>query len=305
MENFVSNNSQTVIKQCPIFAERNKEAFGEFKTKLPGCLLLHSKLIFEVLQGKAQSPSFPYRCHAKLNAVAEQTCKQANQDLWIGLLLTMSGSASNAVNKFEGKKADDGTGGGHAAWEALHEEYNNHAKEARRTCHEKLVNTKIEPSQNPDDVSFLLDGCRDLLGVKGQTVHDERYEDTILQALPAEYERGQNASYEKRDFGLVNIRHMVHTLFVDSLSRPSHPKPVAGRGIAMLAAGDTKSDVRCSYCRDIGHLLPDCNILKANERRQEPNRWRQRAQPQHNQQAPRREKAKSEQTRKGRDGKYQ
>ena len=39
----------------------------------------------------------------------------------------------------------------------------------------------------------------------GQTVHGERYEDIIFQALPAEYEGVQNASYEKRDFGLVHI----------------------------------------------------------------------------------------------------
>ena len=90
-------------------------------------------------------------------------------------------------------------------------------------------------------------GCRDLLEEMGPTVQDERYEDIFLQALPAEYERVQNASGEKRRFGLVDIRNIVHTMFVDRLSRLSHSKPVTGGGIAMQAAGHTNSDV--------GHLL--------------------------------------------------
>ena len=109
--------------------------------------------------------------------------------------------------------------------------------------------------QNPDDLLFVLDGCRDLEEM-GLTVHDERYQDIILQALPSEYERARNANYEKQDFELVDIRHMVHTMFVDSRSRPSHSKPVAGGGIAMQAAGHTNNDVRCKYCRCVGYLLP-------------------------------------------------
>ncbi|CAN0068573.1 unnamed protein product, partial [Laminaria digitata] len=99
-------------------------------------------------------------------------------------------------------------------WKALTEKYNGHTKEARRACHEKLVNTKMEPGQDPDDLCFVLDECRDLLEEMGQTVHDERYEDIILQALPPEYESVRTASYERRDFGLDDIRHMVHTMYV-------------------------------------------------------------------------------------------
>ena len=65
---------------------------------------------------------------------------------------------------------------------------------------------------------------------------------------------------------------MVHIMFVDGLSRPSHSKPVAGRGIAMRTAGHANSDVRCSYCRGVGNRLPDCTILKAKERRCGPDR---------------------------------
>ena len=74
--------------------------------------------------------------------------------------------------------------------------YNGHTKEVGRACHDKPVNTKMEHGQDPDDFFFVLPGCRDLLEKTGQTVHDKRYKDILLQAVPAEYERVQNASYE-------------------------------------------------------------------------------------------------------------
>ena len=102
----------------------------------------------------------------------------------------------------------------------------------------------MKPGQNPDDLFFILDECRDLLQEMGQTVHDERYEDTILRALPTEHERVLTASYERRDFGQDDIRHMVHTMYVDNLSRPSNAKAVVGRGIAMQVVGH--NGVTCS-----------------------------------------------------------
>ena len=153
--------------------------------------------------------------------------------------------------KVEDKRPEDGAGQGQAAWKALTEKYNGHTKEARRACHEKLV--KMEPGKDPDKFFSILDECRDLLQEMGQTVHNKRYEDIILRALPIEYERVLTASYERRDFGLDDIRHMVHTMYVDNLSRPSNAKPVAGRGIAMQVAGHTGSNVPCTYCIGLGH----------------------------------------------------
>ena len=102
------------------------------------------------------------------------------------------------------------------------------------------------PGQDPDDLFFEY---RDLLEEMGQTVHDERYEVIILQALPSEYERVRTASYERRDFGLDDIRRMVSTMCVNNLSRSSNSKPVAGRGIAIQVVGDSSSDVKCNYCK--------------------------------------------------------
>ena len=47
----------------------------------------------------------------------------------------------------------------HEAWEVLIEQYNSYTKETR-AYHEKLVNTKMDPSLDPDDyisTSFTFD----------------------------------------------------------------------------------------------------------------------------------------------------
>ena len=48
---------------------------------------------------------------------------------------------------------------------------------------------------------------------------------------------------------------MLHTMFVDNLSRSSHSESVAGRGIAMQEAGHKNSDAWCMHCRGVGRRL--------------------------------------------------
>ena len=119
MESMASNNTQVVIKNCPVFAGRNKESFQEYKSNPRVCRPLYSKAVFEVFQGKAQ-PSSPLGSTdtATLYAVVEHKWLQANQDLWSVLLLTTSGSANKTVKKFEGKRPEDGAGHGQLAWKA-------------------------------------------------------------------------------------------------------------------------------------------------------------------------------------------
>ena len=150
MESVASNNTHAVIKNCPVFAGRDKESFQECKSKLRVCLSFYSKAVLEVFQGKTQPSSWiPGSADtATLNAVAEHKRSQANQDLWTVQLLTTSGSANDAVRKFEGNRPEDGAGHGQLAWKTLTEKYS----ETRRACHEKLVNTEMEPGQDPNDL---------------------------------------------------------------------------------------------------------------------------------------------------------
>ena len=125
----------------------------------------------------------------------------------------------------------------------------------------------MEPCQDPDDIVLVLGECCDVLGEMGQTLHGQRHEDIILQALSPENERVRTALDERRDFGLEDIRHMVHTMYVNNLSRSVNAKPVARRGIAMQMVGYTSSDVQCNYCKGFGLVTQYCAFLKKEHRR--------------------------------------
>ena len=93
-----------------------------------------------------------------LNVVAKQTWKHVNQDLLSILLLTTSGFTINVVKRFEGNKAENATGDGYAAWETRNDKYDSQTKETGRACYEKMVNTKNQPGQDPDDLIFVVNG---------------------------------------------------------------------------------------------------------------------------------------------------
>ena len=46
----------------------------------------------------------------------------------------------------------------------------------------------MKSGDDPDGFLYTMDGFRERLEDMGQPVPDERYEDIILQALPAEYD---------------------------------------------------------------------------------------------------------------------
>ena len=94
-----------------------------------------------------------------------------------------------------GKTREDGIGNRQAACNSLEKKYTSNTMEARRAYHEYLHNTKMKPGDYPDGFLYTMDGYRERMEDMGQPVPDERYEDTILQALPVEYERVRTASY--------------------------------------------------------------------------------------------------------------
>ena len=90
---------------------------------------------------------------------------------------------------------------------------------------------------------------------------------SFSKLVPPENERVRTALDERRDFGLEDIRHMVHTMYVNNLSRSVNAKSVARRGIAMQMVGYTSSDVQCNYCKGFGLVTQYCAFLKKEHRR--------------------------------------
>ena len=246
-----TNNIQAMLKFCPHFDGKDKAHFFYYKDKLCVVLSFHRQSVAAILQGDPKPP-------AAQNSTAVATWERANENLFSILFFTTERSANNVVKKHMGKTREDGVGNGQAAWNALEEKYKNHTKEARRAYHEKLHSTKMISGDDLDDFMYTMDGFRERLEDMGQPVPDERYEDIILQAIPAEYERVRTASYERRDFHLADIRRMMSALYIDCLSRPNNSRLVAGRGVAMQATGGYDSAIKCHYCGNPGHRQKSC-----------------------------------------------
>ena len=251
----------------------------DYKDKLRVVLSFHRQSVAAILQGDPKPP-------AAQNSTAVATWERANENLFSILFFTTERSANNVVKKHMGKTREDGVGNGQAAWNALEEKYNSHTKEATRAYHEKLNSTKTKPGDDPDDFLYTMDGFRERLKDMDQPVPDERYEDIILQAIPAEYERVRTASYERRDFHLADIRRMMSALYIDCLSRPNNSPLVAGRGVAVQATGGDDSAIKCHYCGNPGHRQKSCvawiaaqckNINQQTTRSTPLGRWKKKA----------------------------
>ena len=167
-------------QELPGFCRQENGYVSRIHSKLLVCRSLQQAHIRSVSrQGPAIIYSGQHR-HRDASVVAHKR-KQANQDLWSALLYVVLHLAPPTPLRSSRKSSQKMERGmGQVAWKAFIVKYSGHTKEARRACHEKLVNTKMEPGQDPYDLFFVLDECRDLLEEIGQPVHDAKCEDIIL-----------------------------------------------------------------------------------------------------------------------------
>lgn len=105
----------------------------------------------------------------------------------------------------------------------------------------------MEPGQDQDDCFFILDERRALFQEMGHTTLEQKYEGVMFRSLAIEYDIVFIASYERRNFGLSDVRHMAHTMYADSYSCPSKAKQLAGPGMVLKVAGHNASNMQCTY----------------------------------------------------------
>ena len=176
---------------------------------------------------------------------------------------------------------------------------------------------KIEPDQDPVDFVFVLDVCRDLLEKMGQTVHDERNEGIILQALPAEYERVGAPATRSRTLNwgtfdtwyapclLTTIRAYPTPSRSQTAASPCSRRTAQQQRAVQLPQGRRTPhfvEHKCaspndwalpagpwplwwhSYRWGVKHLLLHCTIIEAKDQRDGPNLRGKHAYLLHNQQ---------------------
>lgn len=136
------------------------------------------------------------------------------------------------------------------AWKPLTVTYRGQTKGANGACREKVDNLRMEPGQDPDDFAFVLNQCRYVPEEMTHTVHDERYEDLILQAFPPKFERVPTASFERKDFGQDVIWHMVHTMYFDNVGALSTPSQSQAVEIPCRWWGTTSLTLRATTAKE-------------------------------------------------------
>ena len=279
MAEYGTDSIQAIVNLYPRFDGKDKTQFLEYKDKLRVSLSFHRQSVAAILQGEPKPTTAQ-------NSPAVATWTRANENRFGVLFFTTERSAHNVVKKHMGKTREDGVSNGETAWNALEKKYNGNTEEARRAYHDYLRNAKMKSGDDPGDFLYTMDGYRERLKDMGQPVPDERYEDIILRALSAEYERVRTASYERRDFHLPDIRRMMSALYIDCLSRPTNSLLVAGRGVAMQATGGDNSIVKCHYCGNPGHRQKNCVAWTAAQYKDENHqttrstplgRWKRKA----------------------------
>ena len=94
---------------------------------------------------------------------------------------------------------------------ALREKFNGCSQAAVRAEYIRVTSTRMHPIQDPDDISYHLDSCRDRFNAcnppEGPT--DRQYEDIVLQALASEHDRIRQTYLNGGDFDLADIRRIM------------------------------------------------------------------------------------------------
>ena len=177
------------------------------------------------------------------------------------MYLITSGPAATLVRQHEDRNSAGSLGNGQQVWNALHAKYDNNRKEARRACHEKLVNVRMQQGQDPDDYIFKLLEVRGRLHETGERTSDERFEDILLQGLTDHFTFVRMASFHSPNFGIDDIQSMMINLYTDRLSKPGNTNKTVIRGAAMATTRKPRK-VRCYNCQEFGNFQRDCTRPK-------------------------------------------
>ena len=170
----------------------------------------------------------------------------ANQNLFWVLLLRrpVQHPRSFAGSKERGPKMDQNTvirlGGPTRGC-------NDYFRDALRAEHHKMNHTKITPGQGRDQLTYIMNICRDRLTSTPPEYPTHRcYKDIILQALSPHYESIQRAHLKGWDFSLADIRQMIAIIYADNLSHQIITSAgIAGSDTAMKAMDRDLGDIQC------------------------------------------------------------
>ena len=142
---------------------------------------------------------------------------RANEDLYAMLFLLVELPASLCVQKPEND--DEISGDGQAAFKKLCNTYGKVTDEVIRATMEELVNTPMEPGQNPDDYFNQKRLLRIRVEKMGEYISDRYFKNICVTRFTDNYKDVKMMMYRDPSFDVDQMQTTMRHMFLDEQSR--------------------------------------------------------------------------------------
>ena len=195
---------------------------------------------------------------------------RANEDLYAMLFLLVELPASLCVQKHEND--DEISGDGQAAFKELCNTYDKVTDEVIRATMEELMNTPMEPGQNPDDYFNQKRLLRIRAEKMGEHISDRYFKDICVTGFTDNYKDVKMMMYRDPSFDVDQMQTTMRHMFLDEQSRNRTKGLIAGRGSVMTAV-TSEQDIICYWCKNRGHSKKDCPKFKSRTKPAGAAKW--------------------------------
>ena len=197
-------------------------------------------------------------------------CNRANEDLYAMLFLLVELPASLCVQKHEND--DEISGDGQAASKELYNTYDKVTDEVIRATMKELVNTPMEPGQNPDDYFNQKRVLRIRAEKMGEHISDRYFKNICVTGFTDNYNDVKMMMYRDPSFDVDQMQTTMRHMFVDEQSRNGMKGRIAGRGSVMTAV-TSEQDIICYWCKNPGHSKKDFPKFKSRTKPAGAAKW--------------------------------
>ncbi|CAM9684860.1 unnamed protein product, partial [Ascophyllum nodosum] len=122
---------------------------------------------------------------------------------------------------------------------------------------EELVNTPMEPGQNPDDYFNQKRLLRIRAEKMGEHISDRYFKDICVTGFTDNYKDVKMMMYRDPSFDVDQMQTTMRHMFLDEQSRNGTKGRVAGHRSVMTAV-TSEQDIICYWCKNRGHSKKDC-----------------------------------------------
>ena len=196
---------------------------------------------------------------------------RANEDLYAMLYLLVKLPAALCVQKYEDES--EISGDGQAAFKELCGNYDKVTDEVIHATMEELVNTPMEPGQNPDDYFNKKPLLRIRVEKMGEKVYDRWFKDICVTGFTDKYKDMKMMMYRDSSFGIDQMQTTIRPIFLDQQSRNGTKGRIAERGTAMMTKTLTDHDDYWFKCKERGHTKRNCPKFKPGTKSDGAAKW--------------------------------